>query len=158
MRISDWSSDVCSSDLLPNTFTERMSTIKTYQADESASTRLAVWKWTIDFAKKSPFGGGFEVYRQDQIRYNTVKIEGQGPQQTVDKTLEVDKARAYHSAYFEMLGEQGYPGLALWLAINLLGIFRMEVLRRRYGRAEGDEAWIRAGGRRVGKGWVRTGR
>src|SRR3546814_4232284 len=27
--------------LLPNTFTERMSTIKTYQADESASTRLA---------------------------------------------------------------------------------------------------------------------
>src|SRR3546814_15790623 len=87
------------------------STIKTYQADESASTRLAVWKWTIDFAKKSPFGGGFEAYRQNQIRYNTVKIEGQGPQQTVDKTLEVDKARAYHSAYFEMLGEQGYPGL-----------------------------------------------
>src|SRR3546814_18895766 len=41
-----------------------------------------------------------------------------------------------------MLGEQGYPGLALWLAINLIGIFRMEVLRRRYGRAEGDEAWI----------------
>ncbi|HVI99774.1 MAG TPA: putative O-glycosylation ligase, exosortase A system-associated [Sphingomonas sp.] len=128
--------------LLPSTFTERMSTIKTYQADESASTRLAVWKWTIDFAKENPFGGGFEAYRQNHIRYNTVKIEGQGPQQTVDKTLEVDKARAYHSAYFEMLGEQGYPGLALWLSINLIGIFRMEVLRRRYKRAEGDEAWI----------------
>src|SRR3546814_1192347 len=107
MRISDWCSDGAlpiSVPLLPNTFTGRMSTIKTYQADESASTRLAVWKWTIDFAKKSPFGGGFEAYRQNQIRYNTVKIEGQGPQQTVDKTLEVDKARAYHSANFEKIG------------------------------------------------------
>jgi probable O-glycosylation ligase (exosortase A-associated) len=128
--------------LLPKTFTERMETIQTYQADESASTRLAVWAWTIEFAKENPFGGGFEAYRQNHIRYKTVKIEGEGPQRTVDKSLEVDKARAYHSAYFEMLGEQGYPGLALWLAINLIGLFRMEVLRRRYKRAEGDEAWI----------------
>src|SRR3546814_12035982 len=108
-----------------------MSTIKTDQADESAATRLAVWKWTIDFAKKSPFGGGFEAYRQNQIRYNTAKIEGQGPQQPVDKTLEVDKARAYHSAYFEMLGEQGYPGRPLLLPLNLIGLFRTAVLRRR---------------------------
>src|SRR3546814_2989853 len=62
------------------------------------------------------------------------------PSATLFRSL--DKPRAYHSAYFEMLGEQGYPGLALWLAINLIGISRMEVLRRRYGRAEGDEAWI----------------
>jgi O-antigen ligase len=119
-----------------------METIQTYQADESASTRLAVWAWTIEYASEHPFGGGFEAYRQNHIRYKTVKIEGEGPQQTVDRSLEVDKARAYHSAYFEMLGEQGYPGLALWLAINLIGLFRMEVLRRRYKRAEGDEAWI----------------
>ncbi len=128
--------------LLPKSFTERMETIQTYQADESASTRLAVWAWTIDYASEHPFGGGFEAYRQNHIRYKTVKIEGEGPQQTVDRSLEVDKARAYHSAYFEMLGEQGYPGLALWLAINLIGLFRMEVLRRRYKRAEGEEAWI----------------
>ena len=128
--------------LLPKSFTERMETIQTYQADESASTRLAVWAWTIEFAHENPFGGGFEAYRQNHIRYKTVKIEGEGPQQTVDKALEVDKARAYHSAYFEMLGEQGYPGLTLWLAINLIGLFRMEVLRRRYKRAEGDETWI----------------
>ena len=29
----------------------------------------------------------------------------------VDRRLEIDEGRAYHSAYFEMLGEQGYPGL-----------------------------------------------
>jgi hypothetical protein len=40
-----------------------------------------------------------------------------------------------------MLGEQGYFGLALWLAINVIGIFRMEVLRRRYCDPTGDLAW-----------------
>ena len=127
---------------LPSTFTERMGTIKTYQADSSASTRIEVWKWTIAYAKDHPFGGGFEAYRQNTIRYDTVKVEGDANNATLDKTLQVDSGRAYHSAYFEMLGEQGYPGLAIWLLIHIGGLFRMEVLRRRYARAEGDEAWI----------------
>jgi len=127
---------------LPSTFTERMGTIKTYQADASASTRIEVWKWTIAYAKDHPFGGGFEAYRQNTIRYDTVKVEGEANNATLDKTLQVDSGRAYHSAYFEMLGEQGYPGLAIWLMIHIGGLFRMEVLRRRYARAEGDEAWI----------------
>lgn len=127
---------------LPAAFTERMGTIKTYQGDASASTRLAVWQWTMDYARSHPLGGGFEAYRQNQIRYEKVAVENEGGVAVVDRSLEVDKARAYHSAYFEMLGEQGYPGLALWLLINLAGLFRMEVLRRRYARAEGDQAWI----------------
>jgi len=127
---------------LPSAFTDRMSTIKTYKADESASTRLAVWKWTWEYAKDHPFGGGFEMYRQNQIRYDTEKVEGDAANSTVDKKLTVDKARAFHSAYFEMLGEQGYPGLAIWLMINLIGIARMEVLRQRYRKAPPDQAWI----------------
>jgi len=128
---------------LPSSFTERMGTIKTYKADASASTRLAVWQWTMDYAKTHPMGGGFEAYRQNQIRYEKVATESDGNgQTTVDRSLEVDKARAYHSAYFEMLGEQGYPGLALWLTINLLGIFRMEVLRQRYRKPEPGQEWV----------------
>ncbi|MDG2534311.1 putative O-glycosylation ligase, exosortase A system-associated [Sphingomonas sp. HITSZ_GF] len=128
---------------LPSSFTERMGTIKTYKADASASTRLAVWQWTMEYAKTHPMGGGFEAYRQNQIRYEKVAVEGEGDgQQKVDRSLEVDKARAYHSAYFEMLGEQGYPGLALWLTINILGIFRMEVLRQRYRKPEPGQEWV----------------
>lgn len=127
---------------LPSSFTDRMSTIKTYKADESASTRLAVWGWTWQYAKDHPMGGGFEMYRQNQIRYDTEKVEGTAANATIDKRLTVDKARAFHSAYFEMIGEQGFPGLALWLLINLGGIFRMEVLRQRYRKAGPDEAWI----------------
>jgi hypothetical protein len=41
-----------------------------------------------------------------------------------------------------MLGEQGFPGLLLFLIIHLGGLVRMEIIRRRYRRAEGDQAWI----------------
>ncbi len=128
--------------MLPSAFSERMGTIKTYQADESASTRLAVWQWTWDYAKRNPFGGGFDAYRQNSIRYDTVKTVGEGASTRVERSLTVDKSRAYHSSYFEMLGEQGWPGLILWLSINLIGVIRMEVLRRRYLGAGEDQAWI----------------
>ncbi len=127
---------------LPKSFTDRMSTIQTYQQDESAATRVAVWKWTWEYVKQHPMGGGFEMYRQNQIRYDIVKAQGTAGNAKLDATLTTDRARAYHSAYFEMLGEQGWPGIILWLTICLTGIFRMEVIRRRYRKAAGDEAWI----------------
>ena len=121
---------------LPSTFTNRMNTIKTYDADSSALTRLAVWQWTIGYAETHPFGGGFNAYLGNHIRFD-VKSAGDDPGSRVS----VDQGRAYHSAYFEMLGEQGYVGLALWLAINLIGVVRMEILRRRYRDPDGDFAW-----------------
>lgn len=127
---------------LPSAFTQRMETIGTYQADASASTRLAVWAWTLDYVQQNPFGGGFNAFLQNRIRYEKVAVVGEAGNRTVERSLEVDKARAYHSAYFEMLGEQGWPGLILWLAINLGGLFRMEVLRRRYTKADAEEAWV----------------
>jgi hypothetical protein len=41
-----------------------------------------------------------------------------------------------------MLGEQGFPGLLLFLLLHLGGLLRMEVVRRRYRRDEGEKAWI----------------
>ncbi len=123
---------------LPASFTDRMSTIKSYDADQSASTRLAVWQWTIEYAKTHPFGGGFDAYRGNHIRMDLKASEGAG---APGARIETDKGRAYHSAYFEMLGEQGYFGLALWLSINLIGIVRMEILRHRYRDPDGEFGW-----------------
>jgi len=128
--------------LLPQSFLDRMQTIRTYQSDTSASTRIAVWRWTWDYVQTHPFGGGFEAYRQNRLRYETVRVAGDGIATSVERTEQVDQARAYHSAYFEMLGEQGWPGLILWLMINLGGVIRMEVLRIRYRNAPPDQAWI----------------
>ncbi len=127
---------------LPSSFTSRMDTIRTYQADASASTRIAVWQWTIDYVHEHPLGGGFEAYRQNRIRYDKVRVAGDAANATVERELEVDQGRAYHSAYFEMLGDQGYPGLFLWLLIHLGGIVRMEIVRRRYRGTQPELAWV----------------
>jgi probable O-glycosylation ligase (exosortase A-associated) len=129
--------------LLPSSFTQRMDTIKGYKADTSAGTRLAVWGWTMDYVQDHPFGGGFDAYRGNKIRVVTETSEGSGGQADVSTSVEYDQARAYHSSYFEMLGEQGWPGLILWLLIHGGGLVRMEIIRARYKKREGSE-WISA--------------
>ncbi|USI73380.1 putative O-glycosylation ligase, exosortase A system-associated [Sphingomonas morindae] len=122
--------------LLPASYTERMNTIQGYQADQSASTRLAVWRWTWDYVQDHPGGGGFNAYLQNRL---TVRLKGTAEGDEVAH----EKSRAYHSAYFEMLGEQGFFGFGLWLALQLAGLAQMELLRRRFLRsAAPDEAWI----------------
>jgi len=123
---------------LPESYTNRMETIRDHRSDQSASTRVAVWQWTWEFAKDNPFGGGFEAYRQNEVRVEKAATEaGDGP------TTYAEKSRAYHSSYFEMLGEQGYPGLALFLALHISGLISMERLRRRYRKTRrAEEQWI----------------
>jgi probable O-glycosylation ligase (exosortase A-associated) len=127
---------------LPSSFTSRMETIQGFEADQSANTRLAVWEWTWNYALDHPLGGGFGAYRQNRIQVQTVNAQTTGAVQIVSTQTEADQGRAYHSSYFEMLGEQGFPGLALFLLIHGIGLVRMEMLRRRYRRAVGSEAWI----------------
>lgn len=131
---------------LPSSFTTRADTIKNYKADESASTRLAVWAWTWEYVKEHPLGGGFDVYRQNRIRYDMEQKSNPAQPADYDALAVreiVDEGRAFHSSYFEMLGEQGYPGLALWLILHVTGLFRMEQLRRRYLKTRrAEEQWI----------------
>jgi probable O-glycosylation ligase (exosortase A-associated) len=127
---------------LPASFTGRMSTIQGYQADSSAGVRLAVWSWTWNYAKEHPLGGGFGAYRQNKIEVKTVATEAAGGVETITARTSMDQGRAYHSSYFEMLGEQGFPGLFLFFLIHAAGLVRMEIIRRRYRKAGDEEAWI----------------
>jgi probable O-glycosylation ligase (exosortase A-associated) len=128
--------------LLPDSFTGRMETIQGYKADGSASSRLAVWAWTWDYAKDHPMGGGFEAYRQNQLVVQTVDAKSTAATAVAGAKFSIDKGRAYHSSYFEMLGEQGFPGLFMFLLLQIAGLIRMEVLRRRFAKAEEKDAWI----------------
>jgi probable O-glycosylation ligase (exosortase A-associated) len=128
---------------LPGSFTGRMSTIQGYESDSSANVRLAVWGWTWNYAKEHPLGGGFGAYRQNKIEVRTVVNQTSGGVQTITARTTMDQGRAYHSAYFEMLGEQGFPGLALFLLLHICGLVRMEVILRRYRKTTAeDETWI----------------
>ena len=129
---------------LPASFTERMSTITDPKADQSASTRLAVWAWTWEFVKDNPLGGGFDSFRINKISFELKESDdaildeaGTGP------TKVEDESRAFHNSYFEMLGEHGFIGLSLWLFIFGGSIVRMEIIQRRYKRRNMDgEEWV----------------
>ena len=88
---------------MPANWTERMQTIKTYQEDASAMGRINAWMMTWNLAKDHPItGGGFEIYEADIF------------QKYAPNPTDIHSA---HSIYFQMMGEHGFVGLALFLAI-----------------------------------------
>lgn len=129
--------------LLPASFTERMSTIKTYDEDMSASIRLSVWMWTIDFVKEHPFGGGFGVYRINQFDVNMQRREGDADNMATRSVTIKKEARAFHNSFFEVLGELGYLGALIYVTIVILALHATWTLRNiRTGDPERD-IWFR---------------
>jgi probable O-glycosylation ligase (exosortase A-associated) len=124
---------------LPDSYLERMGTIKTHQADTSASTRVAVWMHTLEDVKERPMGGGFDAYLGNELRYKTREVVGSGNNVKIEANDVIDKGRAYHSAYFEVLGEQGWLGLAIWLAIQAIGLIQLEMVRWRLRKSTHPE-------------------
>jgi probable O-glycosylation ligase (exosortase A-associated) len=128
---------------LPQSYYDRMATLAQPDGDESASTRVAVWEWTLDYVAEKPLGGGFDAYRGNRFEYSLPVRTVDGNTTAVEYKDVIDEGRAYHSSIFEMLGEQGWPGLIMWLTLHGLGLWQMERLQRRW-RSAGDEAerWI----------------
>jgi putative inorganic carbon (HCO3(-)) transporter len=87
---------------LPDHWWERMDTIATYQEDASAMGRINAWIVAWEVAKSHFFGSGMSY--QHQIFFNMF-----GTYETV--------VRAAHSIYFQILGNHGFVGLALYLSI-----------------------------------------
>lgn len=124
---------------LPASYTERMATITEFQADQSASTRVAVWAWTIDYVQANPLGGGFDAFLGNSFTYDTRQTQDVGNTSVVSYQQVTDEGRAYHSAYFEVLGEQGYPGFAIWLTLHALGLWHMQRIRARTRHRDDEE-------------------
>lgn len=90
---------------MPESWHQRMGTIQTYEEDGSAMGRINAWHMAANMAADRPFGGGFESFTPKMFAlYAPVR----------------DQVHDAHSIYFEVLGEHGYVGLALFL---LLGVF-----------------------------------
>ena len=91
---------------------------------------------------ENPLGGGFDAYRANRFEYRMPVREGEGNQTSVRYEKVVDEARAYHSSFFEMLGEQGWPGFFAWMLLQAMGLIQMERIRRRWrGRSGAREQW-----------------
>lgn len=117
--------------VMPDSWHERMSTMSNPQGDTSAATRLAVWQWTLDYVQQHPFGGGFDAYRANSFTLHMP-----------DGTEQVERGRAFHSMYFEVLGEQGYVGFAIFS--GLIGTFFLGMMRvSRKAKGIPELAWLR---------------
>ena len=108
---------------MPESWFERMRTIKDYEQDQSALGRINAWWMAWNLAvDRFPIGGGFAVYFSDVFaRY--------APDPT--------NLKAAHSIYFQILGEHGFAGLALFLLIfGLSWANGAWVVRNAKGKAE----------------------
>lgn len=112
-------------------WTARISTVAEYNTESSALVRILVWKWTWSFVQENPFGGGFNAYVVNRITIPSPDPMGEPIIQT---------GRAFHNIYFAVLGEHGFPGLALYLTIVALSFLALQKTRR-LTRDDPEHAW-----------------
>jgi probable O-glycosylation ligase (exosortase A-associated) len=106
-----------------DTWSERIETTANYDEENSALGRILVWQWTLGYVADHPLGGGFNSYM-----INSIVMPSNG-------SFVVVHGKAFHNMYFEVLGEQGFPGLIMFLSVqglSLLYLFR--IIRRTRGQ------------------------
>lgn len=90
---------------MPQTWWDRMNTISTYEEDASAMGRINAWWVAFNTANDNITGGGANMFIPSMFsKYAPVPWD----------------VHDVHSIYFEMLGEQGWIGLILFLILGLL--------------------------------------
>ena len=113
---------------MPGKWVERMESIQNYEQDASAMGRFDAWRFALSLAAKRPLGGGFLVNRDEELFMRLVP--------------DAARARAFHSIYFEVLGEHGYVGLFLFLMLGMAGLVTAgQIVRRTRDRP--DLSWAR---------------
>ena len=89
---------------MPDSWSNRMASTADYETDASFQGRVDMWKVSFDIANDYPvFGGGFNVIYVPEIDVQYIPVEV--------------RARAIHSAYFQMIAEHGYGGLIIFLTM-----------------------------------------
>lgn len=101
----------------PPEWIERMSTIGATEVDASVQGRYDAWGTAWNTALARPAGGGFRFSELQPLWDQYAQIPG-------------TKSRAAHNMYFQVLGEHGFIGLALFLGILVSAIRNTQVVIR----------------------------
>ncbi len=111
---------------MPQKWTARMATIQHGSTVNTAETRIQSWEFATNLAIHHPIlGGGYNVYESSQMwaKY--------GPEGAIQ--------RAVHSIYFRVLGEQGFPGILLFLGLLFVSWRCCTKIRRATRDLPGDK-------------------
>jgi putative inorganic carbon (hco3(-)) transporter len=102
---------------MPSDWVARISSIQNYEQDASAEGRLQIWATAIKIAVARPLvGGGFYAPYTQSV---------------VDQYSPGVQARAVHSIWLEVLGENGFPAFFVWTALMLVGLANCRFIIRR---------------------------
>lgn len=115
--------------MMPDSWFQRMETIQTYQTDQSAMGRVNAWGMAVNIANDRVLGAGFPTA-------NSTVFGMYSPRSGPEWIL------VAHSIYFQMLGEHGYVGLALYLAL-WISTYLMAGRLVRMGGQHADLAWVK---------------
>jgi len=111
---------------MPESFHERVQTISDAKNDASFQGRLAAWQVAYDVAVDHfPMGAGFYGPQRDAIFH---------------RYLPGEEAHAAHSIYFQVLGEHGFLGLAIYLAL-IVAVFVTAARIRKITRGIPELEW-----------------
>jgi probable O-glycosylation ligase (exosortase A-associated) len=116
--------------LMPDSWYQKMSTISTYEQDNSAMGRIYAWEFATRMAIQRPLtGGGFESFTPENYMRYAPDIP-----QAINEHGNVADA---HSIYFQMLGLHGFVGFALYLALfGIVWRTASNVMRQTKSRAD----------------------
>ena len=121
----------------PDRFFERIETIKDAGEDLSFLGRVAAWKVSVNMANDNLLlGGGFNAVERQWI-WNLYKdtpniINYEIPEMT---------AKSAHSIYFQVLGDMGYIGLLLFLALLGSAFVNRWRIKAVAAKSRRDTAW-----------------
>ena len=101
---------------MPDKWFDRMQTLESSNFDMSAQGRINAWWFAFHLANDNPvLGGGFGAFTPEAfLRYAPIP----------------DFFKDAHSIYFEVLGEHGYVGLLLYLAMGLATLLRASRIQK----------------------------
>jgi putative inorganic carbon (hco3(-)) transporter len=122
----------------PEEWFARMGTIETYQNDASAEGRIYLWHLAWDMALKRPITGAGFHWSFSPASVNRLLSDSGLPPLT--------RPRAPHSNWFEMLGDHGFVGLAIFVAILISTALDAGWLVRR-SRGDPHLVWANSLGR-----------
>lgn len=125
--------------LAPDTWAERISTTQNAGDDGSFMQRVVQWKILLLMALDHPFLGGGILANMVPETWASYAIR-LASELTFIITPPPSTPLASHSIYFQVLGENGFTGLFLFLLVFILA-FRIVAVVKQRGRREPDLIW-----------------
>ncbi|MES2900183.1 MAG: putative O-glycosylation ligase, exosortase A system-associated [Pseudomonadota bacterium] len=134
---------VALSALVSEEWLSRMDTIGEAKQDASFMGRVVAWKMSFIMAAQNPFfGGGFKALETPVVWLALSQDFNSYPFfYTADAFPDPYFARAAHSVYFQVLGEHGFVGLAIYLMMVGTAFMKVRRVAAKVKRYKGPE-WI----------------